>query len=169
MAMQSIQDLFQFELGDMYDAEQRILQMLPQMANECSNGQVKSALQHHEQQTRQHVQNLEQCFQALGTSPQRNTCHAIAGLKQEHDTFVKEQPSENMLMMFDLGGAAKTEQYEIASYRGLIEKANLMGQKECARLLQQNLSQEEEMAQKIEQMSRQLGPQTTKQQAGQPV
>lgn len=34
--------------------------------------------------------------------------------------------------MFDLGGAPKTEHYEIASYRGLIEKANLMGQQECA-------------------------------------
>lgn len=169
MAMQNIKQLFQFELGDMYDAEQRIVQMLPQMANECKDGQVKSALQHHEQETRQQIQNLEQCFQALGTSPQRNTCHAIAGLKQEHDTFLKEQPSENLLTMFDLGGAAKTEHYEIASYKGLIEKANLMGEKDCVRLLQENLSQEEQMAQKVEQISRQLGKQLSQQQAGQPV
>lgn len=169
MAMQNIKQLFQFELGDMYDAEQRIVQMLPQMANECKDGQVKSALQHHEQETRHQIQNLEQCFKAIGTSPQRNTCHAIAGLKQEHDTFLKEQPSENLLTMFDLGGAAKTEHYEIASYKGLIEKANLIGEKDCARLLQENLSQEEQMAQKVEQISRQLGKQLSQQQAGQPV
>jgi ferritin-like metal-binding protein YciE len=165
MAMQNIKQLFQFELGDIYDAEQRIVQMLPQMANECKEGQVKSAFQQHEQQTRQQIQNLEKCFQAIGTSPQRSTCHAIAGLKQEHDTFLKEQPAENILTMFDLGGAAKTEHYEIASYKGLIEKANIMGEKDCVRLLQENLSQEEEMAQKVEQISRQIG----KQQAGQPV
>jgi ferritin-like metal-binding protein YciE len=54
------------------------------------------------------------------------------------------------LTLFDLGGAAKTEHYEIAPYRGVIEKANLM-------------------AQKVEQISRQLGKQFTQQQAGQPV
>jgi ferritin-like metal-binding protein YciE len=163
MAMQNVHDLFRFELGDIYDAEQRIVQMLPQMANECSDGQVKSALQNHEQQTRQHIKNLEQCFQILGASPTRNACYAIAGLKQEHDEFVKEKPSEKILTMFDLGGAFKTEHYEIASYQGLIEKANLLGQKDCARLLQENLSQEQAMAQKVEQISRQLGPQMTKQ------
>lgn len=159
MAMQSVQDLFQFELSGMYDAEQRIMQMLPRMANECSNTEVKNALEYHEQQTRQQINNLEQCFQILGTQPARVTCQTIEGLKQEHDSFVKQNPQQNILTMFDLGGAAKTEHFEIASYRGLLEKANLMGQKDCARLLQENLSQEEAMAQKVEQISRQIGQQ----------
>ncbi len=159
MAIQNVQQLFVHELGDIYDAEQRILQMLPQMANEASDGQVKSAFQYHEQQTRQHVKNLEQCFQILGEQPKRTSCQAIAGLKQEHDSFMKESPSAEMLTMFDLGGAAKTEHYEIASYQGLIEKANLLGKKDCVQLLQQNLSQEEEMAQKINQISKQMGKQ----------
>lgn len=165
MAMQNIKDLFIHELGDIYDAEQRILQMLPQMANEASEGQVKSAFQYHEQQTRQQVKNLEQCFQMLGTQPKRTSCQAIAGLKQEHDTFMNENPTKEILTMFDLGGAAKTEHYEIGSYQGLVEKANLMGMKDCVKLLQENLSQEEEMAQKVTQISKQLGKQML--QAGQ--
>ena len=169
MAMQTVKELFQHELGDMYDAEQRIVQMLPQMANECNNAQAKSAIQHHEQQTRQQIKNLEQCFQALGTSPQQVTCTALVGLKQEHDTFLKEQPSKDILTMFDLSASAKTEHYEIAAYRGLIEKATLMGQKDCIRLLQENLGQAEEMAQKVEQISRQFGKQAAQQQSGQPV
>ena len=32
MQMQTPQDLFLYELGDIYDAEQRIVQMLPAMA-----------------------------------------------------------------------------------------------------------------------------------------
>jgi ferritin-like metal-binding protein YciE len=61
--------------------------------------------------------------------------------------------------MFDLGGAAKTEYYEMASYKGLIEKAQLMGQQQCVHLLQQNLSQEEAMAKRVETLSKQLGKQ----------
>ena len=80
-------------------------------------------------------------------------------MKQEHDAFLKEQPAANVLTMFNVGGASKTEHYEIASYRGLIEQATLMGQTQCAQLLRQNLHQEEAMAHKLEGISRQLGQQ----------
>lgn len=159
MGMQTPQDLFLHELGDMYDAEQRILQMLPAMAKECDNDQVRQAFQRHEQETKQQVQNLDRCFQALGAQRPQATCAAIAGLKQEHDSFLKERPAAQILTMFDLGGAAKTEHYEIASYTGLIEKAQLMGQQQCVQLLQQNLQQEQAMAQRVQQLSQQLGQQ----------
>jgi ferritin-like metal-binding protein YciE len=159
MPMQTPKDLFIHEMGDMFDAEQRILQMLPLMAKECNNQQVKSAFEQHEQETRQQINNLEECFRILGVKPEKASCMAIAGLKQEHDSFLKEKPSEELLTMFDLGGAEKTEYYEMASYKGLIEKANLMGQKQCVQLLEQNLSQEEAMAKRVATLSKDLGQQ----------
>ena len=162
MAISSPMQLFVHELSDMYDAEQKISKMLPLMAKECENSQVKSAFEQHEQETLHQIQNLDQCFQALGAKPQKAPCAAIAGLKQEHDSFLKEDPSQEILTMFDLGGACKTEYYEIASYKGLIEKATLMGQQGCVNLLQENLRQEEVMAQRVEQISHQLGKQMAK-------
>jgi ferritin-like metal-binding protein YciE len=157
--MKSAQELFLHELSDMYDAEQRIAKMLPEMAKESHNEQVRQAFQQHEQETQHQIQNLEQCFQVLGSKPEKATCAAIMGLKQEHDSFLKEGPSDEILVLFNLGGASKTEYYEMASYKGLIEKANMMGQKQVAQLLQQNLQQEEAMANRVEQTSRQLGRQ----------
>lgn len=159
MPMQNPKDLFIHEMGDMFDAEQRILQMLPLLAKECHNPQVKSAFEQHEQETREQINNLEECFRILGVKPKKAACMAVGGLKQEHDAFLKENPSEDLLTMFDLGGAAKTEYYEMASYKGLIEKANLMGQKQCVYLLQQNFNQEEAMAKRVETLSKQLGQQ----------
>lgn len=159
MPMQNPKELFIFELQDIYDAEQRIVQMLPLMSQESSHAEVKSAFDQHEQETKQQILNLEQCFQALGVAPQRAACHVIAGIKQEHDSFLKEKPASNILEMFDLGGAAKTENYEIASYKGLIDKANLMGQQQCVQLLQKNLSQEEAMMKKVEMITHQLSQQ----------
>ncbi|MGZ3674151.1 MAG: YciE/YciF ferroxidase family protein, partial [Ktedonobacterales bacterium] len=139
------------------DAEQRIAQMLPQLANETDNPQVQQALQQHLTETQQQIQNIEQVFQILGQQPARESCVAIQGLKQEHDTFVKENPSPQLLTMFDLSGAFKTEHYEIASYTGLIDKCKLMGQNDCAELLLQNLQQEQAMAQRVSTLSQQLG------------
>lgn len=159
MAVQSATDLFMSELGDIYSAEQMILQVLPQLANESDNPQASQAFQQHEQETRQQIQNLEQCFQLLGQRPPNTPCYAIAGMKQEHDTFLKENPSKAILTAFDLGAADKTEYYEMASYKGLIEKAMLMGQQQIAQLLRQNYDQEMAMSQRVEGISRQLGQQ----------
>lgn len=160
MPMTSPSELFLHELGDIYDEENRLLQILPALASEVDNQQVKQALQQHLQETQQQVKNIEQVFQMLGQQPKRMTCSAIQGLKQEHDTFMKqENPSPQITTMFDLGAAAKTEHYEIASYEGLIEQCQLMGQQDCAQLLRQNLQQEQAMAQRISQLSKQLGQQ----------
>ena len=159
MPMNTLQELFTHELGDIYDAEQRILQILPTLVSDCADPQAKQAYQTHEQETRQQIQNLEQVYQLLGQPPKRIPCTAVEGLKQEHDSFLKENPTDTVLTMFDLGAAFKTEHYEIASYLGLIEKAQLMGLSQAVPLLQQNLQQEEAMAQRVQQIAHQLGPQ----------
>lgn len=157
--VQSIQDLFLYELSDLYDGEQKIAQILPQLANEVDNDQVRQGLLEHERETRQQIQNLERCFQILGSQPQTVTCHVVEGLRQAHQSFAQANPPQALLTLFDLGAEAKTEHLEIAAYRGLVEKARLLGQQECARLLEENLQQEEQMAQRVEQLSRQLGQQ----------
>lgn len=160
MSMTSPSDLFLHELGDIYDEENRLLQILPALASEVDNQQVKQAFQQHLQETQQQVKNIEQVFQLMGQQPKRQTCAAIQGLKQEHDTFMKqESPSPQIITLFDLGAAAKTEHYEIASYEGLIEQCQLMGQQDCAQLLRQNLQQEQAMAQRVSQLGKQLGQQ----------
>ncbi len=162
MTMTSPQELFLHELSDMYDAEHKIMKMLPTMAKECDDPQVRTAFEHHEQETQQQIKNLEQCFQILSAKPEKAQCAAVAGMKQEHDSFLKEDPSKEILTLFDLGGASKTEYYEMASYKGLIENATLMGQQQVAELLQQNYRQEEAMAKKVEKISTQLGQQISR-------
>jgi ferritin-like metal-binding protein YciE len=159
MPITTPQQLFLHELGDMYDAEQRIEQMLPTIIHECADKDMAMALKEHLQETRHQVENIERCFSILGAQPYQPTCAIVVGMQQEHDAFVREQPSGPLLMLFDVGGVAKTEQYEITAYHTLIAQCKLMGQSECVTLLQENLRQEETMAQKVEQFSRQLGSQ----------
>jgi len=131
------------ELGDIYDAEQRITNILPEMAKEAQDPDIKKAFEQHLTETKQQINNIEQCFNLLGERPKTAPCLAIDGLKKEHDNFMREQPSAEILSMYDLESAVKTEHYEIASYQGLIDAAVTMGQQQCAQLLKQNLDQEE--------------------------
>ena len=157
MAMHSPKDLFIHELADIFDAEQKLSKMLPTLAQQSNSDEVKQAFEQHEQETLLQISNLEQCFHALGVTPETSPCQAVAGMKAEHDSFMKEKPSADVLTLFNLGAGAKSEYYEIASYKGLIEQATLLGQMQCVQLLEQNLKQEEAMAEKVQQLSHKLG------------
>jgi ferritin-like metal-binding protein YciE len=149
MAIQSPQELFLYNLGAMYDIEQNLAQVLPELARECQNPQVKQAFQEHEQQTRQHVRNLEQCFQILGRQPISLNNQTVAGLKRDHDAFVQQQPQQQVLDMFDLEAGYESEYIEVAKYNALIEAARNMGLHQCIPLFEQNMQQDADAAKKL--------------------
>lgn len=159
MPMQSPQDFFIHELQDLLGAEQLVLKTLPQLIQSAGDKEVKAALREHETETKQQVKNLEECFKLLGAKAEAVDCKGMQGIVAERDEFLKEKPVPEILQVFDLGAAAKTEHYEIVSYTGLVDKAKLMGQKDVARLLQENLKQEQAMARKVEGFETQLGKQ----------
>ena len=156
MPMQTPQDLFVHELSDIRNAEQIIIQMLEQAQGMVQNSQLNDGLRMHAEQSRQQVQRIQQIFDQMGVQPHPIECHAAQGLYQELQEAQQSQPSPQVLEGLVVGGACKTEHYEIAAYTGLVEKARAMGQTEAARLLQQNLQEEQQMLQKVEQISQQL-------------
>jgi ferritin-like metal-binding protein YciE len=159
-AIQSPQQLFLLQLCEMYDIEQKLTQVLPELAQEAQNPQAKEAFSQHLQETQQHVRNLEQCFQILGQKPVAMPNHTVVGLKQDHDSFVQQfQPSGPILTMFNLNAGCQSEHLEIANYNSLIDAANNLGFQQCVPLFQQNLQQEEAAAQKLSTIAHQLGQQ----------
>jgi ferritin-like metal-binding protein YciE len=159
MPLTTPRDLFVHELSDAMSAEQQILKMLPELQEEAQNSEVREALRTHEQETRQQLKNIQEVFQQIGEQPEATTCFAIKGIEQEHKALHKEEPSPEMLEMANLGGAAKTEHYEMAMYTGLVQMARDLGHEEAAQLLQDNLDQEKTMAVRVEMLARELGKQ----------
>ena len=157
MPLESPRDLFVHELGDTMSAEHIILGMLPELQDEAQHPEVKRAFTEHERETRQQIRNLEAVFAAIGERPEETTCHAAEGLKKEHEALQEEEPSPPVLEMGNLGGAAKTEHYEIASYTALVQMARYLGEREAVRLLKENLDQEKAMAKRVEALAKQLG------------
>src|SRR6266702_2085154 len=157
MPIQSPRDLFFYNLCAIYDVEQKLVQILSQLAQESVNPQAREIFMQHEQETRQHVRNLEQCFQILGTQPTAVENHTVTGLRWDHDTFLQQRPPQEALTMFDLYAGYQTEFLEIATYQTLIDAANSMGLQQCVQLFQQNLQQEEAAARKLATVAHQLG------------
>ncbi|HLU26725.1 MAG TPA: DUF892 family protein [Longimicrobiales bacterium] len=150
MAINSLQDVFRHGLGDIYDAEQQLLSVLDQMETETQDTSIRDRIRKHRDETQHQIENLERCFELIGVDAPRVQCAAIRGLRDEKRTFQQENPSPQALEAFNLDAASKTEHYEIAAYRGLMNQAKALGQEDVRRLLEQNLRQEEEMSRWIE-------------------
>lgn len=159
MAIQSPQDLFFYDLCAMYDVEQKLVQMLPQLAQESSDAQARETFTAHEQETQQHIRNLERCFQILGSQPMVLENNTITGLKRDHDVFLQQQPPQEAVTLFDLHAGYTSECIEIAAYYNLIDTANSLGLQQCAQLFQQNLQQEVEAGKKLTSIVHQLNQQ----------
>lgn len=140
--IQGPKDLFLYDLCAVYDIEQKMARMLPIFAQECQDNQGKQAFMLHEQETHQHIRNLEQCFQNLGYQPMGIENHTAAGLQADHDSFLQQNPPTEAVSMFVLHAGYQSECLEIAAYHDLIDRANSLGLQSCVQLLQQNLQQE---------------------------
>ena len=159
MPMATPRDLFVHELADTMSAEHITLKLLSELQKEARHPEAKQAFRKHEQETKQQISNLEQVFELLGEEPEQTTCHAAEGLQREHEALHEEQPTPEVLEMGNLGGAAKTEHYEIASYTALVQMARDLRERDVVRLLKENLAQEKAMAKRVEALAKELGKQ----------
>ncbi len=153
MAISTMQDLMLDQLGDVYDAEHRFLKGQQEMVQNATDQQLKSGIQLHIEQTQGHIQNLEQVFNLMGQQPKGVTCEASQGLVSEAKKDMQGAGSDSIRDVLIDGAALRVEHYEIAAYTALIAGAQLMGQQQAVNLLQQNLQQEQQTAQKLEQMT----------------
>ena len=149
-------DLFLHELGDILYVEQKLTEeVLPKLIGEVGDPDFKKGLERHLDQTRGHVTNLEQIFDAMGEQSETEECLGFEGLKKEHDEMIGEV-SPDLIDLVDTGAAARTEHYEIAAYSGLIEMARALGESEAVNLLEENLKEEREALREVESVAKKL-------------
>ena len=158
--MKDPRELFLHELGDVLYAERTLVKTLPKLQEEASDDELADGFGKHLEETRQHVKNLEEAFDALGEPVKAEKCPGIEGLKKEHDEFVtNESPSPEVLNAFLTGAGARTEHYEIAAYEGLVTMAEAMGEDQVVRLLNENLAQEQKALRKMQTIGKRLAQQ----------
>jgi ferritin-like metal-binding protein YciE len=152
-------DLFLHELGVILAAEKKIVQMLPRMQKEANDPELRQAFERHLEQTRRHVENVEEAFRALGEQPQQGKAPGLEGLELQHKGFAadaSDDVSPGVLDSVAVGSAAHVEHYEIAAYEGLITMAEAMRAPSVVELLDENLREEQETLQEGKRIAERL-------------
>ena len=149
MKLNTLQDLYVEELRDLYNAENQLLKALPKMAKGASSTELKQAIEEHLEQTRGHVDRLQQIFDQMDESPKGKTCYAMKGLIEEGSEVLGEDGEDSVLDAGIIAAAQKVEHYEIASYGTVRTFADLLNQNDASALLQETLDEESEANEKL--------------------
>jgi ferritin-like metal-binding protein YciE len=144
MKLNSLHDLYLAELQDLYDAENQIIKALPKMAEEASSTDLRTALEEHLEQSREHVRRLEQVFRMHGEEVKSEKCEGVRGIIEEGKDMLKKDAAPMVRDAAIIGAAQRVEHYEMAAYGCVRTYAEELGHTEAARLLQQTLNEEGE-------------------------
>lgn len=156
MEIDSLRKLYMDELKDIYSAEKQLLQALPRMAKKAKNPQLRQGFEKHVEQTRGQIERLDRIFEMLGKAARGKKCKGMEGLIEEGKEMMQEDMEDDVMDAALISSAQKTEHYEIASYGTLRTYANLLGEKEHARLLQQTLDEEGTMDKELTKLAEQV-------------
>jgi ferritin-like metal-binding protein YciE len=154
MKLESLRELLIEELQDIYSAENMIISALPKMAEEASSPELRNAFNEHLQQTRGHVQRLDQIFDQIPDVDRKGKkCKGMEGIIKDNKDLLSEDAEPEVLNAGMIAGAQRVEHYEIAAYGTARTYANVLGRKDWAQLLQQTLDEEKQTDSKLNQLA----------------
>jgi ferritin-like metal-binding protein YciE len=156
MKLDTLKKLYVEELRDLYNAENQLLKALPKMAKGASSDELRQAFEDHLEETKGHVERLDEIFEELDESPKGKTCKAMKGLVEEGSEILEEEGEESVLDAGIIAAAQKVEHYEIASYGTVRTWATLLGEEEAADLLQQTLDEEGEADKRLNELAEEI-------------
>jgi len=138
-------------LRDLYDAEKNLVKALPKMAKAADSEELGDAIREHLEQTKTHVERLDQVFEQFGQKPRAKACKAMRGLIEEGGEAASEEGSLSDLAI--IAAAQKVEHYEISAYGTAIAWAGKLGNRKAVELLEETLKEEKAADSKLTEIS----------------
>jgi ferritin-like metal-binding protein YciE len=148
-SMESLEELLQEEVKDLYDAEKQLTKALPKMIKKATADALKEALESHLRETEQHVERLEQIFEQLEMPARGKKCQGMQNLIAEGNDMIGDADEDAVRDAVMIAAAQKVEHYEIASYGTVRTWANLLGKTDIAELLEETLEEEKAADEKL--------------------
>jgi ferritin-like metal-binding protein YciE len=123
---------------------------LPKLIGETRDAELRSALEEHLAQTKEHVPRVEEAFRATGAEPTAARSAALAAALEQHDAQDAKEPT--LGDVFHAAGAARTEHLELGLYDALL----LLADGDAASLLKQNRKDEEGALKRVSKIAERL-------------
>ena len=154
MELDTLKDLYIYELKDLFSAEQQLVKALPKMAKAAANKELAAGFQQHLEQTKEHAQRLQQILSSHRQSTRGAKCKGIEGIVAEGAEMIEEEADDDVKDAGLIAAAQRVEHYEMAGYGTARTYAELLGDQEGKELLQTTLEEERQTDQKLSKLAK---------------
>jgi ferritin-like metal-binding protein YciE len=153
MALNDLKDIYIEELRDAYSFETQIIDALPTMIENATNGDLKTAFQQHLEQTKRQKERLDRIAQMTGSDISGHTCKGMQGIIKEAEELMSKRGDAQAKDAVMISAAQRVEHYEIAAYGSLRTYAEQLGRSDEAQLLSESLDEEKNTDEKLTQIA----------------
>lgn len=144
-AINSLQELFEQELKEAYDAELQLEATLPTFIKAPHSLTLKKALEEQLQDTRNQISRIENIFSMINLKPERCPCGAMAEMITRAHQLLSISCDKTIKDVVLIGFVQKMKHYEIALYGSLIVFADILSLAEPDKLLVITLEEEKKI------------------------
>jgi ferritin-like metal-binding protein YciE len=142
MKLDSIEDVYADQLGDLRSAEMQLIKALPKIADAASDKKLKQAFTQHLEQTKGHLERLEQVIGMSASAVPNETCEAMRGIIREGQKVIQADGQGGVKDVALIATAQRIEHYEIAAYGTARALADQLDQRDARQLLSETLEEE---------------------------
>ena len=142
MGFQSLKDVLQEQLEDLYSAETQLTAALPKMAQAAHDDQLREAFEHHLEETHDHLKRVKEALGEIGVSSPTEVCRGMKGLIAEGEKLMHEEGDPMAQDAALIAAAQRVEHYEIAAYGTARQLAGDCGFDGIKDLMDQTLDEE---------------------------
>jgi ferritin-like metal-binding protein YciE len=153
MKLKTLQDLFIHELKDLYSAETQLVKALPKMAKAATHDDLRAGLEEHLEQTKTHVERLNQIAEMCEAKLTGHKCKAMEGLIAEGADLISEDAEDHVRDAGLIGAAQRVEHYEMAGYGTARALALELGYEDAAELLTETYEEERATDEKLTELA----------------
>lgn len=140
----TIKELLIEQIKDLSSAENQLVKALPKMLKAASDPELRQGFEAHLEQTKEHVDRLEEAAEMLGARPGGKTCKAMQGLVEEGAEAIKQDAVPDIKDLALIAAAQRVEHYEISAYSSALALAEALEMDDLVELLQTTLDEESE-------------------------
>jgi ferritin-like metal-binding protein YciE len=151
--MDTLQELFESTLRNVYYAEKQIAKTLPKMAKKATSERVAEAFRTHLDQTQSQIARLDKVFELIGAQAKGKKCDGIQGTIKEAEGLMKKAKDHTVRDAAMLATAQAIEHYKISRYGTLSAWAQKLGLPEVAQLLDETLHEEKNTDEKLSELA----------------
>ena len=149
MAIKTVNDLFVWQLRDMYSAGKQAVRAYPKLAKATRSQELRSALEGQAEQTRNQIERLDRVFEVLEKKSSGKTCEAMKGLIGEARDAAEEIGKGPVLDLAIIAACQQLAHYDIASYGTAVAAARALHLSEIDGLLSETLGEQRAMDERL--------------------